>query len=151
MVSRIFVPLLLASAVVFACGPRSHSSEPPERKRERVVDGTPILSALDVNVRDGVTFTLQLTNTSEKKLELQFPNGHTHDVVVSDASGKEVWRWSEGRMFTQALQNRVIDANETIAYTERWRPENAHGKFTAVVVLQSANYPVEQKAEFTVP
>jgi hypothetical protein len=150
MISRYIATILLVGGVAYACGPRSHAESKEPKTRKAAVGGTPIASALDVNVRGGVTFTLRVTNTSNKKLELQFPSGQTHDIVVADASGKEVWRWSEGRMFTQALQNRVIDADETVAYTEHWTP-STRGKFSATVVLESANYPVEQKAEFTVP
>ena len=41
-------------------------------------------------------------------VELDFPDGQTHDFVVLDAAGSEVWRWSDGRMFTQAHAEQVL-------------------------------------------
>jgi intracellular proteinase inhibitor BsuPI len=146
---RFFVPLLLAGALAFACSPRSHSSEPPHTAR--VMNGSSVASSLNVDVADHVKFTLHVTNRSEKRIELNFPNGQTHDIVVLDSLSREVWRWSEGRLFTQSLQNRVLGSNETASYEEQWSPKTAHGTYTAVATLRSTNYPVEQKVEFTLP
>ncbi len=143
---------MLAAAIVFACGPRSHSSEAPERSR--TVTGPSIVTALDVRQRGRVVaFTFRITNNAKKRLELVFPRGQTHDLVVIDASGEEVWRWSAGRMFTQALKNRVLDANETIAYEVAWTPQNTNpgSTLTAVATLLSENHPLEQRTEFAVP
>jgi hypothetical protein len=100
--------LLLLAGIAFACGPRARSAEPEQRK---VVAGPPIAAALDVKIRDGIEFTFRVTNNASRKLELLFPTGQTHDLVVVDSLGREVWRWSEGRMFTQALQNRVLESS----------------------------------------
>ena len=67
-----------------------------------------------------------------------------------DAQGREVWRWSRGRMFTQSMQNKVLAASDTLTFTETWRPERA-GSYTAVASLLSQNYPTEQRAEFSLP
>jgi len=81
-------------------------------------------------------------------IELRFPNGMTHDFYVLDESGTEVWRSSTGRMFTQALQNKLIKSKDNAVFVDNWDAANAHGKFTAVAVLASVNHPVEERAEF---
>src|SRR5688500_15643838 len=110
MLSRYAVPLLCAAAIVFACGPRPHAAEstvPDAAARPTMKPDTanPLASSLDVRVADGVRFTLHVTNRGGRNLELMFPSGQTHDFVVLDAAGKQLWRWSEGRMFTQAMQS----------------------------------------------
>jgi hypothetical protein len=102
-------------------------------------------------VRDGVTLTLHVTNLAEQALELTFPNGQTHDFVVLDSVGREVWRWSSDRMFTQALQNRMLGAKQTMSYEEHWDAAGRTGKFTAVATLRSSNHPVEERVEFSLP
>src|SRR5688572_32398046 len=105
--------LILLAGVAFACGPRARSAEPERRK---VVDGPPIAAALEVKIRDGIEIAFRVTNNTSRKLELLFPTGQTHEFVVVDSLGREVWRWSEGRMFTQALQNRILESSATLAW-----------------------------------
>lgn len=150
MNTRYVVPLLLAAAALaFACGPRSHSSASPTV--EHRVGDAPVASSLNVRVGRQVEFAFHVTNNGRKRLEINFPSGQTHDIAVLDSTGREVWRWSEGRMFTQSLQNKVLGSNETVSYQEKWNPADAKGTFTAVAKLTSANFPLEQRVEFTLP
>ncbi len=105
-------------------------------------------SSLAVHVTDGVRFTLNVRNNSRRMVELKFPSGKTHDFYVLDENGREVWRWSRGRMFTQMLQNKLIKSKDNAVFADRWNASNAHGKFTAVAVLASVNHPVEERVEF---
>ena len=175
MHSRFVVPILCAAAIVFACGPRSHAGDSaaaataaaasPASARHTAAatnhhapKGPVIASSLDVTVAgaahadpSAVTLTFHVTNNSDKHLELTFPSGQTHDFAVLDSSGKVVWRWSADRMFTQALQNRLLEAGETTTFDGRWQPRDARGRFTAVATLRSDNYPVESRVEFSLP
>jgi hypothetical protein len=114
------------------------------------VSGPAIASGLDVQVQRDVKFAFHVTNNAARRVELVFPSGQTHDVVVMDSLGREVWRWSEGRMFTQAIQNRVLEANETLTYQAAWTPAGAHGKYVAVASL-NGDQALEQRVEFVVP
>jgi hypothetical protein len=109
-----------------------------------------IAASLDVKVGEAVEFSFHVTNSSSKRVELRFPSGQTHDVVVFDPQGREVWRWSNGRMFTQGMQNKMLAASDTLTFTETWRPDHA-GTYTAVASLLSENYPAEQRAAFSLP
>lgn len=159
MSTRYLIALLGATALAFACGPRPpHAAEgttqPAQgaRRHRSGADGPVVTPMLGVKVGRDVEFALQLVNTGEKRVEVTFPDGRTHDFVVLDSAGIEVWRWSRSRMFTQALQRRTIGAGDTIGFAERWsRPSSAHGRFTAVAMLASENFPVEQRVEFTLP
>jgi hypothetical protein len=162
MKSSYLVPLLCAAAIAFACGPRPHSGEAaatataatpavPKSRASHDSHAPAIASSLDVSVKDGVGFVFHVTNNSSKAIELTFPSGQTHDFAILDASGREVWRWSGDRMFTQALRNTVLDAGETKSYDGRWEAAGQRGTFTAVATLKSTNHPVETRVEFTVP
>lgn len=154
MYSRLIVPLLCASALVFACGPLSRSAEVPPAGELAVADTTmsELAASLDVGVGEEVEFALRVTNASGKRLELSFPDGKTHDVAVLDAAGREVWRWSRERMFTSAVQTKLLGAGETTSYSERWTPPaGAAGSYTVVASLYSSNIPVELRHGFTLP
>ena len=175
--SRFAAPLLAAAAIVYACVPRSSASEtplstaaasptkdsaPPTRtQRKALADSiarAPLAASLDVkiatsaNAERDVRFVLHVTNRAEKNVELMFPSGQTHDFVVKDAAGREVWRWSEGRMFTQALQSKLLGGSATATYQETWKPgARAAGRYTVVATLRSTNHDVMQVAEFALP
>src|SRR5690606_21497429 len=94
MYSRYVVPLLCASALAFACGPRSHRADVPASADLVAADTTDdgLAASLDVRTGDEVEFALRLTNATDRRVELAFPSGQTHEIVVFDAAGREVWR-----------------------------------------------------------
>src|SRR5206468_12135212 len=101
--------------------------------------------------RDGVRFLLVLTNETRKHVELAFPNGQTHEFVVVDSTGREIWRWSSTRLFTQAVQNKLLSSGETMRVSEQWPRPVQHGKYTVIASLNSTNFPVQQRADFALP
>jgi hypothetical protein len=152
MKGRISFLLVAAAVLAFACGPRPRASEAPVTahvSRARSHDPIELASSLDVNFADGVTFDFRVVNPGDRKVEVNFPSGKTHELVVLDSLGREVWRWSSGRMFTQALQNKVMHSSDTLSWAGRWRNAPA-GKYVAIATLASENYPVESRTEFTV-
>ncbi|HZF67675.1 MAG TPA: BsuPI-related putative proteinase inhibitor [Gemmatirosa sp.] len=113
-------------------------------------DTASVQAALAVTLGDAATFALQVVNVSDRRLELDFPDGQTRDFTVYDAAGREVWRWSKGRLFTQVMQNKLLHAGDTVTYAERWeRP--APGTYQVLATLRSENHPVALRAQFTVP
>jgi hypothetical protein len=112
-------------------------------------NGPALVSTLAVVVKNGVAMDFRVVNSGSKRLEVNFPNGQTHEVIVVDSLGREVWRWSSGRMFTQTLQNRVLHASDTLDYDAVWQHAPA-GKYTAIATLASENFPMEKRTEFVV-
>jgi hypothetical protein len=113
---------------------------------------TSLATSAKVAVTAGdVKFALQVTNLAPHAVELNFPNGQTHEFVVLDTLGREIWRSSTGKMFTQSVQNRVVDANETLSFRDEWDPRGIHGRYTALAKLRSNNHPVEERVDFVLP
>ena len=147
MLNRITVPLMAAAVIFFACGPHARAVDSPSRTASKKNVG--VVSTLNVDATaQAVHFTLAVQNGTNKQVELDFPNGRTHDFVVLDEAGREVWRWSASRMFTQAVQNRLLDSRDSVVYEERWNAPTGSGKFTVVAVLNSKNYPMEKRVDF---
>jgi hypothetical protein len=161
--SRVAIAIFCAGALAFACGPRTHSeaaSTSPLATAALVVqqgnahahDGTHLASGLEVNLEsDGLRFALQVTNETKKHMEVAFPNGQTHEFVVVDSVGREVWRWSASRLFTQAVQNKLLSSGETLRYSEQWSHPALRGKYTVIATLNSTNFPVQERADFVLP
>ena len=147
--------ILLASAVLaFACGPRARNettANSAESSRPVVHSDpdSPLSTSLDVSVGDEVRFDFAVINASKRKIEVNFADGRLHDIVVLDPNGREVWRWSEGKMFTQSIQNRVLRTSDALRFEEAWK-DPAPGSYVAVATLSSENFPVERRVEFTV-
>lgn len=144
--------LVIAAAFAYACGPRVRSAEP---ERRGPVDGPPVAASLDVAIGTSIEFAFRVTNNAARKLELRFPSGQTHDFVVVDSVGREVWRWSEGRMFTQALQNRVVDSYGMMTVQASIDAGGAAaplapGRYVAIASLLSENKPFVERVEFHV-
>jgi intracellular proteinase inhibitor BsuPI len=155
MDNRIILPLLCAaSAVAFAATPSSHT-EKPIAVRHAAGMAAPIVTTFDITRAkedaDKLNFTLSVKNNTTKMLELRFPDGQTHDFVVKDFAGKEVWRWSQGRMFTSAMRSETLKGKGETAFEESWDTNGQHGSFTAVAILRSNNFPVETSVQFMLP
>ncbi|MFB6103644.1 MAG: BsuPI-related putative proteinase inhibitor [Halobacteriaceae archaeon] len=97
---------------------------------------------------DTVTFTVTVTNTGATPRTLTFPTGQLADVAVTD-DDTTVWRWSEGRMFTQAIREETIDPGDSLAMTATWeRP--AAGTYTVEATIEAANTDLGTETTVTV-
>jgi hypothetical protein len=154
MNGKVSLTLLASAVLAFACGPRARNettSNSADASRPVVHSDpdSPLATSLDVSVGDEVRFDFAVINASKRKLEVNFADGRMHDLVVLDANGREVWRWSEGKMFTQSVQNRVLRTSDALRFEEAWATP-APGSYVAVATLSSENFPVERRVEFTV-
>ncbi|MDB4908781.1 MAG: Intracellular proteinase inhibitor [Gemmatimonadetes bacterium] len=153
MNTRFAIPLLLTGALAFACGPRSHSSESAAApvKKHRTTRDAQLSTNFDVRSQsNALRFTLAVANVGDRKMELEFPSGQTHEIVVTDSIGREVWRWGTSRMFTQAFQNKLLGGGESVEFDEQMKGTLKPGRYTAVATLASSNFPVEKRVEFIV-
>jgi len=163
-VRNLLIPLLCLGAVAFACGPRSHSEAslvsvsiakpvvaPIVKKAPKKEQQVRVAPSFTVSVEHkSIRFALDIANPTKKDVELTFPDGQTHDFVVLDSVGREVYRWGEGRMFTQSVQNRTIDGGETMHIIENATIDLQPGSYVAVAKLRSTNFPVQERVSFEV-
>lgn len=149
MLSRIILPCLAAAVLMFACGPKSSGLISSAKIKSR--GDTTVATHVSIDTINGqVQFSIAVHNGTRRSVELDFPDGQTHDFVVLDSVGREVWRWSEGRMFTQAMQNRLVGSHDSVVYHETWKSA-APGQDVLLAVLNSENHPVRQKIPFALP
>jgi hypothetical protein len=150
---RTTLALLSVGIIAVSLAVRSPSSEAAASRGAALFNpsDSSVAADLTLTLSDKVAFELTVTNNTDRKVELRFPNGQTHDLVVLDSIGREVWRWSEGKLYTQVVQNRVVDKHQSITFRADWKKPDTTGTFTAVAQLSSRNYPLEQRVIFDIP
>ena len=100
---------------------------------------------LDVSVSaavadDHVTFTLRAENAGRDPVSLTFGSGQTAEFVVS-SDDDVVWRWSDGRMFTQRVREETLAAGEDLVTEGQW-PDPSPGSYAVEATLATtAEYP----------
>jgi hypothetical protein len=91
-------------------------------------------STLDATVDGDVEFQFRVVNAGRSPIELQFRSGKTADVAAFE-DGEEVWRWSTGRLFTQALQSWTLAPGESNEQRFTWTDPQP-GTYTARATLE---------------
>lgn len=94
-------------------------------------------------VGEPIAVTLTLTNVGNEPATFQFNTGQIYDFVVA-RSGVIVWRWSQGKAFTQALTVLTLRPGEARRFQEQWNQRDAQGR-----QVQSGSY--ELVAAFPAP
>ena len=158
MNTRLLISLLCAGAVALACGSLTRHDAPPAQKtssvrhsaaRKASVQSAKVNGSFAVKVEPhALRFALGLTNESKKHVELSFPSGQQYDFTVLDSVGREVYRWGAGRMFTQSVQNKLIESASTVQIDERAEMTLPHGRYLAVATLRSSNFPMKDSSTF---
>ncbi len=90
-----------------------------------------------VKQESGIKFNFKLVNRSGQKQDLTFASTQLYEVVVSDRTGQEVYRYSENIMFAQVISPRTIGAGEFIAGQLVWDMKDQAG-----VLLPPGRYNV---------
>ena len=103
---------------------------------------------LAVSTNEAVAFGFTLSNAADEPVELRFRTGQAAEFVVVE-DGTEVWRWSAGRMFTQALWSERLGPGESATYEATWHDPEP-GAYEAVATLAATNADVEARARFEV-
>lgn len=86
-------------------------------------------------VGDRMRFELSLTNEGDEKAFIQFPSGQQFEITVINQDNQEVYRYSDGKMFTMALVMREIAPKETLVWADEWEEATA-GEYTVIGELQ---------------
>jgi len=63
---------------------------------------------------------MALKNNGSKSVKLEFPTSQIYEWVIKDKIGKEIFRYSSGKAFLQAIQHLTIRPNETVHWKDEW-------------------------------
>jgi len=106
-----------------------------------------------------VAFVLSVTNATTEHVELTFRNGQTADVVVRPAEGPGdddrsepgdvLWRFGDGRAFTQAIRTEVLAPGEQARERLTW-DDPEPGSYVAVASLAAEGVSASAETAFEV-
>jgi Intracellular proteinase inhibitor/Immunoglobulin-like domain of bacterial spore germination len=102
-----------------------------------------VMIGTSVNVEtkpDQAVFHMTVTNQSNKEKELLFNSGQKFELIITNQSGEKVYRFSEGKMFTQALEMVRLKVGESKTWDTSWDYKKngkrvPSGKYVAVITI----------------
>lgn len=104
---------------------------------------------------ESVTFIYALTNNGDSAMTFNFRTGKQFDIWVT-YQGREVFRHSRGKMYTQALGKLTLQPGASKEFQVVWDPRNSGitfqgGSYTVhAQLLPSANSPPEVSSSFSI-
>jgi hypothetical protein len=94
-----------------------------------------------IPAQGGVVWLIDVTNLTEAQLVLSFRDGQSADVVLTDESGTEAYRWSADMSFTDALWDQTIEPGATWSIQLRDELNIAPGRYLASATVTAENAP----------
>ena len=69
---------------------------------------------------ENITIVLSIKNVSAETKTLNFSSGKQYDLIVKDANGAIVWRWSMGKLFIASFTSYDIAPNNAHTVSITW-------------------------------
>ena len=69
---------------------------------------------------DSLRFALVVSNPATEPVTLTFRTGQRAEFTVHETDDGVVWRYGEGRLFTQAIETETLDPGGTATYAATW-------------------------------
>ncbi len=98
--------------------PASHSGSSTPTSTYAAFRSGKIVQELTVQDRHGkLRLELKVTNSGDTAYSIPHRDGQSYDFAILDKNNKELYRWSNGMAFTQALTSSSIAAHSSEVYT----------------------------------
>ena len=107
--------------------PEQRAGEVPEGLELSLHLGDGAGTADAVGRGEPVTLRLVLHNRGAALRQLQCPSALTFDVRIVAPGGREIWRWSRGRMFAQMVTDIVVGSGESREFRVTWDQRTSEG------------------------
>lgn len=140
----------LVATILVVCAACGSSGDPVSGDRRNVGGVTQTFTVTPSQARVGqpVQVGIRLVNNGGTAVELTFPSSQQYDFWVTGADG-EIWRWSDGMVFTQALTYQTIGGQSGSTFSESWTPTEP-GTYVVHGMLTAQGYDREQTADLEV-
>lgn len=129
---RVILGLVAISLLLSSCG-RSGSDSDSSIPRDNIMPNPNHSKSVFINdlrleiatikkefpADEIVPLRVSVTNTGDKTVALTFLTGQKYDFSVTDSAGTEIWLWSKGRSFTQAVTAIKVKPGENYNYYGR--------------------------------
>ncbi|MGX1194846.1 BsuPI-related putative proteinase inhibitor [Metabacillus sp. SLBN-84] len=132
--------LLFITVFLILAGCGQSAEQPQEKEQAEEVSGDMEEKDVELSVETKeesgvVQITMMVKNNSDEEKNFEFSSGQKYEIIITDPNGAEVYKYSKGKMFTQALQYVTIPPGESKTYEETWDMKSAGS-------LQAGDYTV---------
>ncbi|WP_332629365.1 BsuPI-related putative proteinase inhibitor [Halalkalibacter flavus] len=116
--------LLSVLMLLSACGQGANAPLSNGEGDEKLVDSNWIFTVETDQTDNKLLVKLAVTNNQEEASAIDFSSGQKYELVLLDEAGTEVYRYSEGKMFTMALIHETFEPGESKEFEERINVED---------------------------
>lgn len=135
--------VLVAALLMVGCAGSAERGEPDTLAEDDAV------ATMEVKVTgESVRLVLHVTNAGEEPLAFTFPTSQRHDFVVRTAEGEQIWRWSDGMAFLQAISRATLEPGESWDMEAVWDPGERSGEFVATGMVTARDREIRQTTTF---
>jgi Intracellular proteinase inhibitor len=135
------VSSLTACLVIGATG--NGARAPAERESGMAVRLTVATPRPAYGPGDTIAVDLTLRNPDGPAETLRFATGQRYDVELWDEGDRPLWRWSEGRMFTQMLGQERLGPGDSLTYQVALPAPATPGQYRVVGRIPAMERPLE--------
>lgn len=94
-----------------------------------------------------VKFKFTITNATNKTIHYDFLSSQQFDITLSDANGRPVWDWAQGKTFAPTITRISLKPNQKRTFEAAWYGRDAQGHpvaagvYTATARMTSDDHP----------
>lgn len=137
-VTAILAGYVVASSIVAGLAAEKVGQPPGVFAAPKLAGFGASLSADQAVYRSGepISITFEVFNHAPRTVRLNFATSQRFDVVIEDNKGREIWRWSSGRMFAMVLGEETLGpAKPRLTYEAQYADNLQPGSYTIKAVL----------------
>ena len=79
------------------------------------------------HLREPVKMTLIVTNEGPQTISAVYSSSQSFDLAVFDQDRKEVWRWSNDKVFAQMLRPFTLPPGKEVRFSAAWKQADHYG------------------------
>ena len=92
--------------------------------------------------RNKLCITFIISNDTDSEISFDHRSGQSYDAVIFDKKGNELWRWSDGMAFTQALRTESIPVGKSAVFKaeipkEKWKDIRDKARFVKIYIADT--------------
>jgi hypothetical protein len=99
---------------------------------------------------DGISFIYEIRNKGEQDIELVYSTSQPYEYEIYKKTGELVYRYSDGKVFTQAIREKLLPAGKSLSITVSL-PKLESGEYTLIfwIAAKGMSY-FKEKQSFNV-
>ncbi len=92
----------------------------------------------------GLEVNFQLKNISSSEMKFKFGNGQKYEITIYDENNNIINKWSENYCFITVIQEKTLQPNEVMAFSELWEKDFEAGTYRTKVDILARSCTSEE-------